>query len=395
VTIANDIIFLSLRNAAVTGVGQTPLAEDVNDSFRVLNAMIGMWNIGRGVTVNLRVLPTFPDLTTDVPFWTPTSMCCSRRWRCGCAKSTRSRRSSSTSSSRWRRSRRSTPSTCNRSRRSFPACRPRVQQILVLALRMAGRINDKQSIGIGSADMNDAFSLLVAMMAQWRRSPWLAWVNAELIIPSTGAQSYPMLDRPPRLASAFARLLTTQQVGGINNAGPMDYPLPSSAARANTTTSASSSSARSRRRSGISRIIRARRSTSGRSRPRTSSACTSSTRCRCRPTRPDRPAGPAAGIHVGARREPRGAARGADDGQGSAALAEDAGGLDAGHGAVLQRPRQQPGGAGAGDAVAEGSGGISGAVGRIRASSCSTAACRCWGEHMTDQLYPFEPGDTF
>jgi hypothetical protein len=224
-TIANDIIFLSLRNASVVGVGQTPLPEDTNDAFRILNAMIGMWNIGRGVTVNLRVLPTFPDLTTDVPFWTPNEHVLLT------TLAVRLREIYSLPpvelDVKLAMAALETFNAINLQQVApiLPGVPATVQQILVLALRMAGRINDKQSIALGSADMNDAFSLLVAMLAQWRRSPWLAWVNAELIIPSTGAISYPMLDRPPHLTSAFARLLTGQQVGGINNAGPMDYPL--------------------------------------------------------------------------------------------------------------------------------------------------------------------------
>ena len=40
----NDLIKLSLKMTGVVGVGQTPLAEDVNDAFTLLNMMIGQWN---------------------------------------------------------------------------------------------------------------------------------------------------------------------------------------------------------------------------------------------------------------------------------------------------------------------------------------------------------------
>src|SRR4249920_297979 len=70
-TIANDIIFLSLRNSGVNGIGQTPMPDDVNDSFKILNAMINEWNLQRRVTVNPIMLPTFPNLTTDTSFWSP------------------------------------------------------------------------------------------------------------------------------------------------------------------------------------------------------------------------------------------------------------------------------------------------------------------------------------
>src|SRR6516165_10650859 len=69
--IANNVIFLALRNAGVNGVGQTPLADDVNDAFTILNAQIGQWSLERKVMVNATALPQFPDLTTDEPFWDP------------------------------------------------------------------------------------------------------------------------------------------------------------------------------------------------------------------------------------------------------------------------------------------------------------------------------------
>ena len=68
-TIANDIISLALRNGNINGVGQTPSAQDVDDSFKVLNAWINELNLERRIKVNTIVLPTFPNLTTDVPFW--------------------------------------------------------------------------------------------------------------------------------------------------------------------------------------------------------------------------------------------------------------------------------------------------------------------------------------
>src|SRR5215472_954332 len=69
--IANNIIFLALRNAGVNGVGQTPSSDDVNDSFTILNAQIGQWSLERKVMVNPTALPSFPDLTTNVTFWDP------------------------------------------------------------------------------------------------------------------------------------------------------------------------------------------------------------------------------------------------------------------------------------------------------------------------------------
>jgi hypothetical protein len=84
-------------------------------------------------------------------------------------------------------------------------------------------------IGIGQTaqaeDANTGFDLLNEIVEMWKRERFMAWRNVEQIIPATGALSYPLLDRPPRLDAAFARLLTGQQYAGINNAGPVDFPL--------------------------------------------------------------------------------------------------------------------------------------------------------------------------
>ncbi len=50
---ANDIINLSLKEAGVLGVGQTPLAEDINDAFLLLNGMIGQWQRKRYMVYHL------------------------------------------------------------------------------------------------------------------------------------------------------------------------------------------------------------------------------------------------------------------------------------------------------------------------------------------------------
>lgn len=52
-TTPNDIIKLALKNAGVTGVGQTPSAEDMNDAFTILNFMIGQWNRKRWLIYHL------------------------------------------------------------------------------------------------------------------------------------------------------------------------------------------------------------------------------------------------------------------------------------------------------------------------------------------------------
>jgi hypothetical protein len=42
-TTARDFITLALREAGISGVGQTPLAEDINDCFTLLHRMLAQW----------------------------------------------------------------------------------------------------------------------------------------------------------------------------------------------------------------------------------------------------------------------------------------------------------------------------------------------------------------
>jgi hypothetical protein len=97
------------------------------------------------------------------------------------------------------------------------------QDLLASVLRTSG------VTGVGQTplaeDITTAFEYLVEMIGIWQRERFLAWRLTEQIIPSTGAQSYAMPDRPPRLDSAYARLLTGQQVATVYNAGPVDFPL--------------------------------------------------------------------------------------------------------------------------------------------------------------------------
>lgn len=84
-------------------------------------------------------------------------------------------------------------------------------------------------VGIGQTpsaeDANTGMDLLQEIAETWNRERFMCWRNVEVIIPSTGAQSYALPDRPPRLDTAFARLMTGQQIAGLNNAGPVDFPL--------------------------------------------------------------------------------------------------------------------------------------------------------------------------
>lgn len=50
---ARDFVILALKEAGVLGVGQTPLAEDINDAFTLLNRMFAQWQKKRWLVPNL------------------------------------------------------------------------------------------------------------------------------------------------------------------------------------------------------------------------------------------------------------------------------------------------------------------------------------------------------
>lgn len=225
-TVANDVIFLSLRNAGVTGVGQTPLAEDVNDALTVLNALIGHLNIERGVKANRDLLPIFPDLTTDVTFWSPythvllTSLSVRLRQIYSLPPLELDVKVAMAALEAFN------AINLQQTAPILAGVPNTARQAAILALRMAGRITDTQSVADGSADLNDAFSLLVMMLAQWQRRRWLVWNEEEAFAASTGAQFYtigPGQDfdtaRPDRVHAAWCRL---PPFGGPN---PVDIPL--------------------------------------------------------------------------------------------------------------------------------------------------------------------------
>lgn len=95
--------------------------------------------------------------------------------------------------------------------------------IISQALRTAGIIGVGQTAS--AEDANTGLDLLIEIAELWNRETFMCWRDVEVIIPSTGAQSYPLPDRPARLDSAYARLLVGQPQAGFNNAGLMDFPL--------------------------------------------------------------------------------------------------------------------------------------------------------------------------
>ena len=52
-TTARDVITLAMKEAGVLGVGQSLLAEDINDGFKLLNNMLAQWQKRRWLVPNL------------------------------------------------------------------------------------------------------------------------------------------------------------------------------------------------------------------------------------------------------------------------------------------------------------------------------------------------------
>lgn len=52
-TTARDFCTMALKEAGIIGIGQTPLAEDINDAFTLLNRMLAQWQKKRWLIPNL------------------------------------------------------------------------------------------------------------------------------------------------------------------------------------------------------------------------------------------------------------------------------------------------------------------------------------------------------
>lgn|SRR5215469_428980 len=169
-TIANDIIFLSLRNGGINGIGQTPMPDDVNDSFKILNAWISELNLERRVAVNPVTLPTFPDLTTDVAFWTPyehvllTSMAVRLRQIYSLPPVDLDVKLALSALQAF--------NAINLQRINAPTIAAddgTGYGIVYLALRAAGRVTDQQGVLSSSQDVTDAASMMTEMLDEWTR----------------------------------------------------------------------------------------------------------------------------------------------------------------------------------------------------------------------------------
>lgn len=215
-TVATTLITLALTTSGVTGDGQVATTLAIDTGFALLNDSISQWQIERTVKVISGTLEAFPDLTTDQPFWTPyenlllTTLAVRLRSAYFLEPDKTMDMLAASAVALFQANNQQqvaplhagVPTTCI--------------QLIFLALRMAGRITDEQSVSDGSKDVNDAFALMVMIVAQWRRKRWLNTGLIDVSFVTTGAQSYSLgtggdvnTPRPDRLEAVFLRLLQT------------------------------------------------------------------------------------------------------------------------------------------------------------------------------------------
>jgi hypothetical protein len=217
------VVFLALRAAGrVTDTqGLTPGSQDVTDAASLMNEMLDEWNRERAVKVIPGSLPTISNLNTPLSLTSGVRNAIVlnlavrlRDWVGGeVSKTLLDRATMALQLVQANNQHQTLP--------LHPGPPETVIEALFLALRMAGRITDTQSVSDGSKDVADAFSLLVMMLAQWQRRRWLVWNEQEISLVSTGALSYtigPRQDfnttRPDKIHAAFVRLLHTGGGGG-------------------------------------------------------------------------------------------------------------------------------------------------------------------------------------
>ena len=212
---ANLIIFLSLRNSGVNGIGQTPMPDDVNDAFYILNGWIEQQNLVREVMVNPEVLPIFPDLTTDVPFWDGA----------GClhvlltVMSVRLRQIYSLPpidlDVKMAAAALQQFNAINLQKQAAPTIAAddgTGYGVVFLALRAAGRVTDAQGVLQTSQDVTDAHSLLNEMIDEWQRERTVRVISGTLapitdlslpLVMSSGEKNAVVLNLACRLRDAF------------------------------------------------------------------------------------------------------------------------------------------------------------------------------------------------
>lgn len=179
-TIAGDIINLALRNGGISGVGQAPTSADTADALIILNDMINQWQLQRTVMVIPTTLPTFPDLTTNVSFWTGkenvllTTLAVRLRSAYMLPPDELMNSLATTALQLFQ----------SNNRQFQPAVGAAANDgtgngLVFLALRAAGRVNDQQNVLLASQDMTDGQMLLTEMLSEWQLQ------RSVMVIPGT------------------------------------------------------------------------------------------------------------------------------------------------------------------------------------------------------------------
>jgi hypothetical protein len=219
------IIFLALRTAGRVNDGQgiTQGSQDVSDAASMLREMLDEWQRARTVRVVPGTLPPFNDLSAGVALEpglrNAIVLNLAVRLRDAFGAEVPKQlldRAALALELVQAINQQQTPKVWNGAPET-------VGEALFLALRMAGRINDQQSVSEASKDVSDAFTLLMTMMAQWQRKRWLVWSEQEIALISTGDVSYTIgrrqqfdTARPDKIHAAFVRL---KGHGGFGTAG--------------------------------------------------------------------------------------------------------------------------------------------------------------------------------
>ena len=218
---ANDgtgygLLFLALRAAGRVNdqQGITQTSQDVTDALSMCNEMLDEWQRQRTVRVIPGILPTISNpalpiaLTSGVRNAIVLNLAIRLRDAFGAEvpKGLQDRAALALELVQAINQHQTAP--------IHPGVPATALQAIFLALRMAGRINDTQSVADTSKDVDDAFSLLVMMLGQWQRKGYLIWNKDEVALTSTGAQFYtigPGQDfntaRPDKIHAAFVRLM--------------------------------------------------------------------------------------------------------------------------------------------------------------------------------------------
>ena len=223
---AGDLIRQSLLNAGVVSLAESIYAEDMYLGLDMAQTLLDEWTQERTVTVVPGTFPTVVNLSDVLTLDTGVASAI----MLNLALRLRDSYGLPPNKSQEDRAANALALVQANNQQQQPAIMPGVPatclQVIFMALRMAGRINDKQSVSETSKDVDDAQSLLVAMIAQWQQRRWLVPDLVETVVPCTGAISYTVgatgdvaMVRPDYIEDAFIRLLPNE------NGATFDYPM--------------------------------------------------------------------------------------------------------------------------------------------------------------------------